>query len=135
MVAATEHAPSTALPQKAVYYTICFDPLAISLGNTDLAILVQRLHYWMQNDYCGYLLRDGTKRVYFGYKELQEQFPWWSIDQIGRYVRHLEKLGWVISDRFYNLNRNIGLNNIQPTKIKRAAQVRYWQYLLNCSCL
>jgi hypothetical protein len=126
MVAATEHAPSTALPQKAVYYTICFDPLAISLGNTDLAILVQRLHYWMQNDYCGYLLRDGTKRVYFGYKELQEQFPWWSIDQIGRHIRHLEQRGWVISDRFYNLNRNVGFVTKAPHFQEDNQRKWYW---------
>ncbi len=126
MVAATEHTPSTAVPEKAVYYTICFDPLAIFLGNTDLAVLVQRLHYWLQNDYCGYLLRDGTKRVYFGYKELQEQFPWWSIDQIGRYVRHLEKIGWVISDRFYNLNRNIGFVTKAPHFQEDNQRKWYW---------
>jgi hypothetical protein len=126
MVAATEHTPSTAVPEKAVYYTICFDPLAIFLGNTDLAVLVQRLHYWLQNDYCGYLLRDGTKRVYFGYKELQEQFPWWSIDQIGRSIRHLEKIGWVISDRFYNLNRNIGFITKAPHFQEDNQRKWYW---------
>ena len=126
MVAATEHAPSTASPEKAVYYSICFEPLAISLGNTDLAILVQRLHYWLQNDYCGYLLQDGTKRVYFGYKELQEQFPWWSIDQIGRSIRHLEKRGWVISDRFYNLNRNIGFVTKAPHFQEDNQRKWYW---------
>lgn len=126
MVASTEHAPSTASPEKPVYYTICFDPLAISLGNTDLAILVQRLHYWLQNDYCGYLLQDGTKRVYFGYKELQEQFPWWSIDQIGRSIRHLEKIGWVFSDRFYNLNRKIGFVTKAPHFQEDNQRKWYW---------
>jgi hypothetical protein len=105
MVAATEHTPSTAVPEKAVYYTICFDPLAIFLGNTDLAVLVQRLHYWLQNDYCGYLLRDGF---------------------------FCDEVHTVYTVHRYGLARNIGLNNIHPQKLREQPRCVIGKTVLNC---
>lgn len=96
------------------YFSICYTPLAMFLESAEAALLVQRLHYWQQNKYSGYLLKDGTKWIYNGYKEIQEQFPWLSVDQIGRHIRYLERLGWLQSDRFYNLKRGVGFATRVP---------------------
>ena len=106
--ASIELSRSTEESEPTNYYSICYEILATYLGHERPALLLQRLHYWLQNEYSGYLLKDGTKWIYNGYREIQEQFPWLSIDQIGRQLRFLEKIGWIISERFHKLNRNIG---------------------------
>ncbi len=101
-------------PEVSNYFSICYESLAAFVGSSDPALMLQRIHYWLQNNNVGYLLANGSKWVFFGYKKLQTQFPWLSIDQIGRIIRYLEKLGWLISDRFYNLKRNIGFISNAP---------------------
>lgn len=101
-------------PEENGYFSICYRTLAAYLGGERLALLLQWMHYWLSNEHSGYLLKDGTKWIYNGYKEIQEQFPWLSIDQIGASIRQLEQLGWLISDRFHNLNRNPGFATKAP---------------------
>jgi hypothetical protein len=90
------------------YFSICYHQLATFLGHERPALLLQRIHYWLQNEHSGYLLKDGTKWIFNGYKKFQEQFPWLSLDKIGACIRLLEKIGWLISARFHELKRNIG---------------------------
>lgn len=97
------------------YFSICYLPLAEFLRSSDMALLVQRMHYWLQNEHCGYLLQDGCKWIHNSYKDWHEQFPWLTIDQIGRLVRHLESINWVISERFYTLKREIGFVGKAPS--------------------
>jgi len=108
-------------------FSICQHALAEFLGDATSALLLQRIHYWLQNEYSGYLLGDGIKRVYMGYKEIKEQFRWLSIYQIGRHIRLLEEVGWLKSDRFHNLNRNIGFITKAPHF--QEDNQRKWYYL------
>lgn len=96
------------------FFYICYQPLAEFLGDGDTAGLLQRINYWLQNDKTGYILGDGSKWIYFGYKKIQKQLSWLSEHQIGRMIRALENVGWLISDKFYNLKRNIGFANDPP---------------------
>jgi hypothetical protein len=129
MVAATAiQQPSTHAPGVTPFFSICYTALAEFLGSAEQALLLQRIHYWLQNQYSGYLLTDGTKWTFNGYKEIQQQFPWLSIDQIGRCIRRLEAIGWLKSSRFYNLNRQIGF--IHSTSGFHEDNQRKW-YRLN----
>ncbi|WP_229457669.1 hypothetical protein, partial [Nostoc sp. CHAB 5715] len=77
-------------------------------------MIIQRLHYWLQNEEAGYLMQDGCKWIFNGYKEWLEQFTWMSIDQFGRNVRHLEKIGWIVTARFDELKNDIGFVSKPP---------------------
>jgi hypothetical protein len=114
VVASVIHSENFSPSASERYFAICYNQLALFLKSSDLAILVQKIHYWLQNEHSGYLLRDGTKWIYNGYKEWQEQIPWLSTDQIGRYMRALERIGWAITDRYWRLNRNIGFTTKAP---------------------
>lgn len=96
------------------YYFKCYTVLAVFLDCSDAAMLIQRIHYWLQNAKSGYRLQDGSKWIFNGYKEWQEQMPWLSVQQIGRIVRYLEQLGWLVSDHFYNLKRSVGFAQRTP---------------------
>lgn len=100
--------------KNTTFFYICYQPLAEFLGDGDTAGLLQRINYWLQNDKTGYILGDGSKWIYFGYKKIQKQLSWLSEHQIGRMIRALENVGWLISDKFYNLKRNIGFANDPP---------------------
>ncbi len=102
------------LSQYSNFFSICHHAIASYLGSERPTLLLQRIHYWLQNEHSGYLLKDGTKWTYNGYKEIQEQFSWLSIDQIGESIRYLEKQGWLISARFYELKRDIGFVTTAP---------------------
>lgn len=117
----------TAQLEQQVYFFICYEPLACFLGSGDMALIIQRLHYWLENEKSGYLFRDGRKRVYNGYIELTQQLTWLSVDQIGRMIRHLEEIGWLVSDRFYNLKRNVGF--VGPVPQMHEDNQRKWYYL------
>jgi hypothetical protein len=121
------------LSQHSNFFSICYHPLATYLGNDRPALLLQRIHYWLQNEHSGYLLKDGTKWIYNGYKEIKEQFPWLTIDQIGEYIRHLEKQGWLISARFYKLKRDIGFvttpSHMQEDNQRKWYRINYQKLL------
>jgi hypothetical protein len=96
------------------FFCICYPVLAEFLGSADAACVLQRIHYWLQNKKAGYRLKDGMKWILNGYREWAEQLTWLSPQQIGRYVRRLEELGWLICDRFYNLKREVGFASRPP---------------------
>ena len=61
------------------------------------AIILQQLHYWLNNPKVEGREHDGKKWIFNTYTEWQENFPFWSIQQIQRFFLNLEKLGVVIS--------------------------------------
>jgi len=93
---------------------MCYEDLARFLKSADLALIIQRLHYWLQNEEAGYMMGDGCKWIYNGYKEWLEQFTWLSVDQFGRHIRYLEEIGWIVTARFYELQRDVGFVDKAP---------------------
>lgn len=93
---------------------MCYDVIAAFLDSADQALIIQRLHYWLQNEEAGYLMGDGCKWIFNGYKEWLEQFTWMSIDQFGRNIRYLEKIEWVVTARFDELKNEIGFVSKPP---------------------
>lgn len=75
--------------------------IAKVLQSVDLASILQQIHYWLENPRSG-KWHHGLKWTYNTYEEWQEQFPWLSVHMVARLIRHLERLGLVISA---NLNR------------------------------
>lgn len=73
--------------------------VAEALGSADTATILQQIHFWLQNERSGEW-HFGRKWTYNTYEEWQEQFPWLSVQTIGRIIRQLEKLGLVISGNF-----------------------------------
>lgn len=105
---------SVPLQRTQSYYFMCYDVIAAFLDSADQALIIQRLHYWLQNEEAGYLMGDGCKWIFNGYKEWLEQFTWMSIDQFGRNIRYLEKIGWVVTARFDELKNDIGFVDKPP---------------------
>lgn len=107
---------STSVAQERTqrYYFMCYEELAEFLDSADQALIIQRLHYWLQNEEAGYLMKDGCKWIFNGYKEWLEQFTWMSIDQFGRNIRHLEKIEWIVTARFDELKNEVGFVSKPP---------------------
>jgi alkylhydroperoxidase/carboxymuconolactone decarboxylase family protein YurZ len=64
------------------------------------AIVLQQLHYWLNNPKVeGRIDEDGNKWIFNTYEEWRENFPFWSVQQIQRIFLSLEKGGYVISKR------------------------------------
>ena len=86
--------------------------LAMAIGLNE-AIVIQQLHYWLENPKCG-VERDGFKWIFNTYEEWHENFPFWSVSTIQRIFSGLEKNGLVIAEqldkhkhdmkKFYRLN-------------------------------
>lgn len=93
---------------------MCYEVIAAFLDSADQALIIQRLHYWLQNEEAGYMMQDGCKWIFNGYKEWLEQFTWMSVDQFGRNVRYLEKIEWIVTARFDELKNDIGFVSKPP---------------------
>jgi len=77
-----------------------FQPsLAVALGGVEEAIVIQQIHYWLENKHnTGRVDENGQKWVFNTYEQWKEDnFPFWSVDKIQRTFLNLEKLGVVIS--------------------------------------
>jgi len=107
---------------------MCYEDLARFLKSADQALIIQRLHYWLQMEEVGYHMGDGCKWIFNGYKEWLEQFTWLSVDQFGRHIRHLEEIEWIVTARFYELQRDVGFVDKAP--LLHAYNQRKW-YRLN----
>ncbi|NUK31018.1 DnaD domain protein [Parageobacillus sp. VR-IP] len=70
--------------------------LAAEIGLNE-AIILQQLHYWLQESTN---IHDGYKWVYNTYEEWREQFPFWSISTIRRIITKLEEKGLIIVGNF-----------------------------------
>ena len=75
--------------------------LAVAIGLNE-AIIVQQVHYWLNNKNKREKPYERDKRAwtYNTYKEWQEQFPFWSIPTIKRAILSAEKKGVLISEQF-----------------------------------
>lgn len=71
--------------------------LATALGLEE-AIVIQQLHYWLNNPKNDGRIDDhGNKWIYNTYEEWQEgNFPFWSVDKIQRIFLSLKKQGVII---------------------------------------
>ena len=77
---------------------LTFQPsLAIAIGLNE-AIVLQQVHYWLNNVKNKGYEQDGFKWVYNTYKEWQESnFPFWSENTVQRVFSSLEEKGLIIS--------------------------------------
>jgi DNA-binding PadR family transcriptional regulator len=65
------------------------------------AIVLQQVHYWIENKKNKGYKRNGYKWVYNTYEKWQEDnFPFWSTRTIQRIFLKLEDLGLIISEQF-----------------------------------
>lgn len=69
--------------------------LAVAVGLNE-AIIVQQLHYWLNNSGAG-VEHDGHRWIFNTYAEWQKNFPFWSIPTIQRIFASLEKQEVLIS--------------------------------------
>jgi len=72
--------------------------LAAAIGLNE-AIVIQQLHYRLQNPKTG-ALNDGLKWEYSTYEEWQQVFTFWSARTIQRVFLDLEKRGLIVSAQF-----------------------------------
>lgn len=73
--------------------------LACLLG-INPAIILQQIHYWSVQPRIG-IEKDGRRWVYNSARQWQEEnFPWLSVDSVGRILRKLEEDGYLESDVF-----------------------------------
>lgn len=72
--------------------------LAKAIGLEE-AIILQQLHYWLNNPKVEGREYDSFKWIFNTYEEWQENFPFWSIQQIQRFFLNLEKGGFIISKK------------------------------------
>lgn len=79
--------------------------LAQEIGLSE-AIIVQQLHYWLENPKAG-IERNGEKWIFNTYEEWQENFPFWSVYQIQRIFLNLEKMGIVIAEQLDAKDRDM----------------------------
>lgn len=74
--------------------------LACALKNSDAAIALQQIHYWLSKE-CGKVI-DGTRWIYNTYAQWLEQFPWlseWKLRKIFYRLRELKILKFEQHDR------------------------------------
>jgi DnaD/phage-associated family protein len=78
---------------------IILPSLAKTVGLNE-AIILQQLHYWLQQSTN---IRDGYKWVYNTYDDWKEQFPFWSKSTIRRTITKLENAGLIIVGKYNKL--------------------------------
>lgn len=76
---------------------IVISPRLAALVGLNEAIILQQLHYWIQQSSHE---RDGRRWVYNSYEEWGKQFPFWSQITIRRTIKNLEQMGIVIAKNF-----------------------------------
>jgi hypothetical protein len=73
--------------------------LAVKIGLNE-AIILQQLHYWLNNKSNPGIVEDGYKWVYNSYLDWKGNFPFWSTHTIQRTILGMEKQGLVVSRQF-----------------------------------
>ena len=108
-------------------FCVIYTAIATFLGSFDSAAILDRIHYWVQNEYSGYLDNDGKKWIYNRYSDWVKQFPLFSVDQVGRIVRELEKIGWIETRTFSQLKKGVGFLGEDPRGFQDDNQTKfYW---------
>jgi len=86
------------------YPLLVLPSLATSIGLNE-AIVLQQLHYWLENPKGGVEL-DGYRWVYNTYEEWQrDNFPFWSVRTVIRTFANLEEMELVISKQLASYDR------------------------------
>jgi hypothetical protein len=111
----------------STFFSICYHPIAEFLGDIEASLVLQHLDYWLKNPNCGYKLADGCKWIYNGYRRFAEQLPNLSEFKIGRLIRKMEALGWVISEHYHNLKKNIGFIGSPPQGWQEYNQKKWYR--------
>lgn len=75
--------------------------LAKALGNSDKALMLQQINYWLNNPKSGKLFED-RKWVRNTVAEWHQQFPWIAEKTVQRYLKELEDKGVILT---CNLNK------------------------------
>lgn len=77
---------------------MCMPSLAVLFGNSDEAIILQQIHYWLLRSNN---VEDGYKWVYNSMENWQKQFPWiQSPKTLRKYFRDLEKRGLLVTGNY-----------------------------------
>jgi len=92
--------------------------LAVAIGLNE-AIVIQQLHYWLENKKCEGKVIDGKKYIYAAYPQWkQDNFPFWSLHTIRNLFCKLEKDGLIVSGRFskdkYDQTKHYRINYDAP---------------------
>lgn len=74
------------------------DSLAMEIGLNE-ALLLQELYAQVVASQAEF---EGRRWVYKTYEQWQQHFPFWTISTVRRIFRKLEKLGYVLTERFNN---------------------------------
>lgn len=75
--------------------------LAVALKNSDKAIILQQIHYWLQRSNN---IVDGHRWVFNTAKGWQKQFPWITEKTVQRYLRDLCDRGLLITANYNKAN-------------------------------
>lgn len=76
---------------------MCSPQLAVLLGSSDKAIIIQQIHYWIKKSGKEY---DGFKWVYNTTQDWAKQFPWLKADLVRKYLKQLEDLGILVTGNY-----------------------------------
>lgn len=77
---------------------MCLPSLAVLLGGSDEAIILQQIHYWLLRSNN---IEDGYKWVYNSMENWQKQFPWIkSSKTLSKYFKDLEKRGFLVTGNY-----------------------------------
>lgn len=75
--------------------------LAVALKNSDKAIILQQIHYWLQRSNN---IVDGHRWVFNTAKGWQKQFPWITAKTVQRYLKDLCDRGLLITGNYNKAN-------------------------------
>lgn len=75
--------------------------LAVALKNSDKAIILQQIHYWIQRSNN---IVDGHRWVFNTAKGWQKQFPWITAKTVQRYLKDLCDRGLLITGNYNKAN-------------------------------
>ncbi|MCT6889082.1 MAG: hypothetical protein M3Z87_05365 [Lactobacillus sp.] len=75
--------------------------LAVALKNSDKAIILQQIHYWLQRSNN---IVDGHRWVFNTAKGWQKQFPWITAKTVQRYLKDLCDRGLLITANYNKAN-------------------------------
>lgn len=85
---------------------LLFIPSLAKVIGLNEAIVVQQLHYWLNNPNTG-IEQDGYKWVFNTYEEWAKNFTFWSTSTIQRIFANLEKSGVVITAQLKKNQRDM----------------------------
>jgi len=100
----------------------------------ECAILLENFRYWIDKNKANRKhFYDGAYWTYNSVKAFEELFPYWTTNQIRRYIEKLESMGAIKSGNYNNspydrtkwycLNEKIDLSNLPNENVKNATSI------------